>query len=67
MDENKPKVPEAELNDAELDAAAGGVSRGDSKKKCKKCENWFPKSSLMGGYCPDCLEDLHRQGVYPPL
>ena len=67
MDENKPKVPEGELNDAELDAVAGGICRKESKEKCRKCEKWLPKSALKGGYCNSCLDELRRQGVYPLL
>ena len=69
MSENKKNAPEAALDDAALNDAAGGVSRRGTVRqvKCSRCEGWFPETSTTGGYCAKCLDFLHSQGVYPPI
>lgn len=72
MNDKKTTIPEAELSDDRLDAVSGGVKRdGDhnasKQTACKRCGNPFPSKQLYGGYCGTCIEELHRQGVYPPI
>ncbi|MCR4772091.1 MAG: hypothetical protein K5855_07225 [Oscillospiraceae bacterium] len=57
-----------ELTDEALDAVSGGISRRTGRKAaCRRCEGEFPEASLLGGYCSNCLDELHEQGVYPPI
>jgi len=68
MEDNKNTKAVPEATDEELDAAAGGRSRQTvSKTACLRCKKEFPSSSLMGGYCSSCLDELHKMGVYPPI
>ncbi len=67
---NQKKIenPTPELNDESLDTVTGGVySRVAHKAECKRCGYEFPSTALLGGYCSNCLDELHKQGVYPPI
>ena len=64
----KIENPTPELPDETLDAVTGGVhSRVAHKAECKRCGDEFPSTALFGGYCSKCLDELHKQGVYPPI
>ena len=68
MKDEKKNTHETELNDEELDRFSGGGSRGTGRKAaCKRCGAEPSAASLLGGYCSNCLDELHRQGVYPPI
>ena len=55
MNETKKTIPEAELNDEELDAVTGGTSDTGSFF-CKNCQKTYPLSdqSQDPNYCKDC-------------
>lgn len=67
MDDKKNMNPAPELNDELLDKVNGSYSRGERKAKCRRCRDEFPESSLFGGYCSKCLEELDKMGVHPPI
>lgn len=68
MRDEKKNTHETALNDEELDRVSGGISRrAEHKAACQRCGDELPVTSLLGGYCSKCLDELHKQGVYPPI
>lgn len=68
MENKKNNEPIPEVTDTELDDISGGVShRTERKAPCTRCGHEFPALALLGGYCSECLDELHKMGVYPPI
>ena len=70
MSEDRKNTPETALKDEEMDNVSGGVCRRSQDEKqvqCTICKGLFPEYQLQGGYCGKCLEELHAQGVFPPI
>ena len=67
MEDKKNVNPTPELNDESLDTVTGGAGRPQRKARCSRCGDELPETTLLGGYCGKCLEELHKQGVYPPI
>ena len=60
--------PSPELPDEALNIVSGGVHRRvEHKAECKRCRYEFPETSLLGGYCPTCYNELKKEGIYIPL
>jgi len=66
-DNTKIENPSPELKDDALDEVSGGVFDRVEHERCQRCNDRFPVYDLLGGYCSKCLDELHKQGVYPPL
>ncbi len=68
MDEKKLNESGAELSDEQLNDAVGGRTHLSQRMaSCKRCGQSVRETSLTGGYCKKCIQEMLDMGVHPVI